>query len=228
MEHKYITIYIVGDSTAATKKPEGYPEAGWGETLHLFFNDRVKISNHAQNGRSSRSFFNEGRLKPIMEEINEGDFLLIQFGHNDEKDDEERHTDPDTSYKTHLMKYVDAARERGAFPILITPVNRRSFDENGLIINTHLDYWKAVKALAESENVPIIDLCEKSRVLYESLGDEKSKELFLWVDPGQYPGFPDGRYDNTHFNRNGATEIAKLIADGIRNDISTGLKEYLK
>lgn len=228
MEQKTITIYIAGDSTAATKKPEGFPEAGWGETLQLYFNNSVRVSNHAQNGRSSKSFINEGRLKPIMDEINNGDYLLIQFGHNDEKEDEERHTDPGTSYKAHLMMYVDSARERGAFPILITPVNRRSFDENGKIINTHLDYWKAVKELAQSENVPLIDLCEKSRVLYEGLGEIKSKELFLWVEPGEYPGFPNGRQDNTHFNRNGAIEISKLIVDGIKNDIQCTLRDYLK
>jgi len=225
---KTITIFIAGDSTAANKTPEVFPEGSWGEVIGQFFNEKVKISNHAANGRSSKSFVEEGRLQAILDEINEGDYLFIQFGHNDEKqNDPTRYTDPQTTYKEYLKMYIDGARGKGAFPVLLTPVNRRFF-ENGKIINTHKEYCKAMKELAEEMSVPLIDVCEKSRVLFEQLGEEETKEIFLWVEPGKYPAYPKGKQDNTHFKKEGAVEIAKLIVDGIKNDIDCPLKEYLK
>jgi len=199
---KEIAIYIAGDSTAANKTPDVFPETGWGQVIGDFFNENVKINNHAVNGRSSKSFVEEGRLEAILKEIKAGDYLFIQFGHNDEK-------------------------EQGAYPVLLTPVNRRLF-ENGRIINTHREYCKAMKELALELNVPLIDVCEKSRALFEELGEEKTKEIFLWVEPGQYPAYPEGKQDNTHFSRQGAIEIAKLIVDGIKNDIDLPLKNFLK
>jgi len=223
-----ITIFIAGDSTAANKTPEVYPESSWGEAIGQFFNEKVRISNHAMNGRSSKSFVDEGRLQAILDQIKEGDYLFIQFAHNDEKEqDPTRYTDPRTTYKQYLRMYIDGARAKRAIPVLLTPVNRRFF-ENGKIINTHREYYRAMKELAEEMSVPLIEVCEKRRVLFERTGEEKTKEIFLWVKPGEYPNYPNGKQDNTHFSTKGAVEIAKLVVDGIKNDIDSPLKEYLK
>ncbi len=225
---KEIAIYIAGDSTAANETPDVFPETGWGQVIGDFFNENVKINNHAVNGRSSKSFVEEGRLEAILKEIKAGDYLFIQFGHNDEKEhDPSRYTEPQTTYKYYLRLFIEGARSKGAYPVLLTPVNRRLF-ENGRIINTHREYCKAMKELALELNVPLIDVCEKSRKLFEELGEEKTKEIFLWVEPGQYPAYPEGKQDNTHFSRQGAIEIAKLIVDGIKNDIDLPLKNFLK
>lgn len=226
-DREKITVYIAGDSTAADKVPEVFPETGWGQVIGAFFNGDVKISNHAVNGRSSMSFVEEGRLDAILKEIKAGDYLFIQFGHNDEKDyDPSRYTDPQTTYKYYLRLFIEGARGKGAYPVLLTPVNRRLF-ESGKIINTHREYCKAMKELALKLNVPLIDVCEKSRKLFEELGEEETKKMFLWVEPGKYPAYPDGKQDNTHFSREGAVEIARLVVDGIKNDTDLPLKEYL-
>lgn len=210
-----IKIFIAGDSTAATKKEDKRPETGWGEKIGNFFTDKVEISNHAVNGRSSKSFLDEGRLENIEKEIGSGDFLFIEFGHNDEKPKPDRHTDPFTTYKEYLMKYIDVARKANATPVLLTSTQRRSFGEDGKLQDTHGDYPKAMRELAEEVNVTLIDITEKTTVLFEKLGVEGTKKIFLWVDKGQSPNYPEGVSDNTHFCDNGATEVAKLVVAGI-------------
>jgi lysophospholipase L1-like esterase len=214
MIEKKVRIFLAGDSTVAYKDKIIYPEAGWGQKLINFFNTDVKVFNHAMNGRSSKSFIAEDRLRPILEEIDKGDFLFIQFGHNDEKTDD-RGTDASTTYKENLMQYIIGARNREAFPVLITPVSRRTFAEDGTVTNSHEAYYHAMVQLAKAENVPLIDLCMKSKALYETLGPEKSKELFVWIEPGMYKNFPDGKQDNTHFQHAGAEKIARLVAEEI-------------
>jgi lysophospholipase L1-like esterase len=194
-----VTVFLAGDSTVTDQEAAGYPYAGWGQMLPHYFNASAAVSNHAKSGRSSKSFVDEGRLEAIFQAIRPNDYLFIQFGHNDQKPDEERRTEPDTTYKHYLKMYIDGARERGAVPVLITPVHRRIFDEKGRIVNTHGDYLQAVKELGQSEQVPVIDLAEKTRRLYEAYGDEPSKKLFLWAVPGEFPNHPAGARDNTHF-----------------------------
>lgn len=221
-----VVVYLAGDSTVCDQ--ENIPYAGWGQALGCFFKKGISISNHAYSGRSSKSFIEEGRLEKILENIKEGDYLFIQFGHNDQKEDK-RYTEPNTTYKIMLKVYIDEARKRKAIPVLITPVARRHFDENGKIVGSglHFDYPKAMRELAEKENVFLIDLLQMSARLYEKLGVEESKKLFVHAKPGEYPQFPEGVEDNTHFNMYGAYEIAKLVVEGIKNS-DLKLREYLR
>ncbi|MDQ1912790.1 rhamnogalacturonan acetylesterase [Paenibacillus sp. GD4] len=204
-------VYIAGDSTAATYPADKSPMAGWGQMLSLFLDDSVQVQNEAMCGRSSKSFLEEGRLKPITDTIGKGDYLFIQFGHNDQKTNE-RYTDPASTYPEHLTKYIDAARQAGANPVLLTSVERRHFDERGELKDTHGAYPEAMRKLAAQFEVPLIDAQLLTRRLYQSLGPEKSKQLFTWLQPGEHPNYPDGVEDNTHFNETGAKEVAALIA----------------
>ena len=168
-------IYIIGDSTVEDNKP---PFRGWGWALPKYVKEGVEVRNHALSGCSTRSFRAEGLWDPVEKGLSAGDLLLIQFGHNDEKDDE-RHTDPDTTYPENLWRYCEAAMERGAYPVLLTPVSRRFFVGGGAMLYTHGEYPRAVRKLAEEKNIPLIDLKKDSRELYLSLGEEKTAELFV-------------------------------------------------
>ncbi len=206
------TIVIIGDCTVDDNKP---PLRGWGWALPRYVREGVKVRNLALSGRSSRSFRVEGLFEPAEKEMAAGDLLLIQFGHNDEKDDE-RHTDPDTTFPEHLMRYVRAAREKGALPVLITPVSRRFFSEPTSLMYTHGEYPRAVRELAKKEGLPLCDLEADSRKLYLSLGPDKTAELFVRLAPGENPDFPDGHDDKTHFNAYGAKKIVELVVGELR------------
>ena len=173
------------------------------------------MKNHALSGRSTRSFREEGLWAPVEEGLSAGDLLLIQFGHNDEKDDE-RHTDPDSTYPENLWNYCRAALDKGAQPVLLTPVSRRFFVGGGAMLYTHGEYPRAVRQLAEEKHIPLIDLKKDSRELYLSLGEEKTAELFVRLAPGENPDVPDGHDDKTHFNAYGADRICALVVDGMR------------
>ena len=202
------TIYIIGDSTVEDNQP---PFRGWGWALPQFVRDGVSVKNYALSGRSSRSFRAEGLFEPVEREIGPGDLLLIQFGHNDEKDDE-RHTDPDTTFPQELWRYCEFALSRGAQPVLMTPVCRRFFGGDGSLFYTHGEYPRAIRKLAAERHIPLADLKEDSRALYKSLGEAKTAELFVRLAPGEHPDFPDGHDDKTHFNAYGAKVIAGLVA----------------
>lgn len=222
-----ISIFIAGDSTASNKNANVYPETGWGQIIEQLFNKDVCVKNYAINGRSSKSFIEEGVLDKIADEIRENDYLLIQFGHNDKKyNDPMRYTDPKTTYKEYLTRYIDCARHAKAFPILLTPVNRRDFDDAGRIINTHGDYPEAMRELSVDKDVPLLDITKASKDLFEKLGIEKTKEIFLWLEPGENKNYPDGVKDNTHFSEIGAKRIAELIVEEIKNTAS--LKDLAK
>ncbi len=205
-------IFIIGDSTVEDNQP---PFRGWGWALRAFVSEGVQVRNYALSGRSSRSFWEEGLFGPVREQIAAGDLLLIQFGHNDEKDDG-RHTDPDTTYKQHLWIYCDFALKRGAQPVLFTPVSRRFFVGEGSMLYTHGEYPAAVRELAEEKGVPLCDLKKASRELYLALGEEKTAGLFVRLAPGENPDFPNGHDDKTHFNAYGAERIAELVAAELR------------
>ncbi len=221
-----VTIYLAGDSTVTDQRV--FPCAGWGQVLPLYFKPEIAIDNHAMSGRSSRSFINEGRLAAILEQIKPNDYLWIQFGHNDQKLDEARATEPLGSYKEMLAIYVNEARARGARPVLITPMHRRKFDGEGMIIDTHGEYLTGMKQVAEELDVPLIDLAAKSKALYERLGDEPSKALFMWAYPGEFIDFPDGSQDDTHFQELGGIQVARLVCEGVRELRLASLDVYLK
>ena len=213
---KPVTIYLAGDSTVSDYPKSLYPRAGWGEVLPTMVDSKVTIRNYAKRGRSTKSFIYEGRLKLILNQIQKGDYLFIQFGHNDEKFSfQTLYTKPNTTYKSYLKKYIEGARSKGAIPILVTPVQRYRFSSDDKAMETHGRYPAAMKALAREENVPVIDLAAKSKKLYQQLGPAKTKNLFLWLKAGEYPNYPDGVMDSTHFQVYGARQIAKLLVEGI-------------
>jgi lysophospholipase L1-like esterase len=211
-------IFLIGDSTAADKPLIDNPEHGWGQMLPVFFTKNVTIHNHAKNGRSTRSFLFEGRWDAVVNELRPGDYVFIQFGHNDsKKEDTSRYADPHSDFKNNLLRFINDARSKNARPVLITPVNRRNFDRSGTFVDKHGDYPDVVRSVADRENVPLIDLHAKSKTLFERLGVEESKKLFLTsVPPNTYRSLPDGKDDNTHFTRFGALNISRLVVEGIQ------------
>ncbi|WP_371672336.1 rhamnogalacturonan acetylesterase [Streptomyces sp. NBC_00289] len=197
------TLYIAGDSTAAQKYADAAPETGWGMALPFFLHRDRPVANHAVNGRSSKSFVDEGRLDVVLDAIRPGDLLLIQFAHNDEKTtDPVRYTEPWTTYQDYLRQYVDGARARGARPVLATPVERRRFDADGNAAPSHGDYPAAMRALAGQERVALLDIQALSLALWQKLGVEETKKYFNWTATEQ---------DNTHFNPPGAIAVARLV-----------------
>ncbi|MET9513640.1 rhamnogalacturonan acetylesterase [Streptomyces sp. NPDC002994] len=217
--HRMRNVFIAGDSTAADKYASAAPETGWGMALPFFLSHKLRVVNHAVNGRSSKSFIDEGRLEPILEAIRPGDFLLVQFGHNDEKrEDPTRYTEPWSTYQEHLLRYVDGARARGARPVLLTSVERRRFDAAGTALATHGEYPEAMRALAAARDVPLLDIAALSRALWQKLGPEASKAYFHWLAPGESPNYPDGVSDNTHFHPPGAIEVARMTARALADE----------
>jgi lysophospholipase L1-like esterase len=206
------TVYVAGDSTASIYDSTLAPRTGWGQALPVFAGPGVRIQDEALSGASSKSFADLGLLDGILATIRPGDYLLISFGHNDEKADQPRHTDPYTTYQDYLRRYIDGARQRGAYPILVTPVERRRFDADGHALFSHGEYPEAMRQLGVADHVPVVDLTTSSRALWESLGPDGTTGVFLWLDPLENPNYPDGVQDNTHFQAHGAIEVARLIA----------------
>ena len=210
-------IFLIGDSTMADKAIIGNPERGWGEELPLFFSKEVVIENHARNGRSTKSFITEGRWAAVFEKLKPGDYVFIQFGHNDaKKEDTSRYAEPHTDYKANLLRFVSDTRSKGAFPVLLTPVSRRKFDEKGKLVDTHGDYPGVVRELAAEQKVPLIDMHRKSMQLVEQLGDEGSKKVYDWAKPDLFSAARGGKKDDTHFNTYGAVRMARLVVESIK------------
>jgi len=213
---KKIKVWLIGDSTMANKEAKAYPETGWGMPFVYFFDSTVVVDNRAKNGRSTKSFIEEGLWKPVIENLQEGDYVLIQFGHNDEvKEKVGRYTTPD-EFKQNLLRYVNESRAKEAIPILISPVARRSFDSTGKIKETHPVYADLVKQVAQQAHVPFIDLDAKSMELLQQYGPENSKLLFNYLEPGEHPNYPNGQKDNTHFSELGARKMAELVLAEIK------------
>ena len=208
-------IYLAGDSTVMSYGSGNYPQQGWGRRLQDMFPTGVIFSNHAIGGRSSKSFVDEGRLAAILGVIKPGDYLFVQFGHNDVYSDPRLHTDPFTSYKTYLAMYVDLSRQYGAIPVLVTPMGRRRYDSSGNFINDFVDRSTAMKQLAAEKNVALIDLNAKSIAFYNAIRAPATTDVFLWLAAGLYPKFPNGVADSTHFQEYGAGQLARLVAEGI-------------
>ena len=247
---KSTTIFIIGDSTAAEKDlSKGTLERGWGMALQCYFDDNIVVDNHAVNGRSSLSFLNEGRWDKVLKKMKPGDYVIIQFGHNDEKPKADRHTEPGSTFDYNLARYVRETRERGGIPVLMNPVVRRNFfvevpkndDDEALrtttfkdgvkmvegdsLIDTHNLYRVAPREVAQRMNVHFVDANKITHDLEQGLGREASKKLHMWFKPGEEPTVPDGRQDNTHYNVYGAHVVAKLLADALCEEIPV-LKAY--
>lgn len=238
-QQKVTTIFIIGDSTAAKKDlSKGSPERGWGMALQCFFDeDFVRVDNHAVNGRSTKSFINEGRWQKVLEKIKPGDIVIIQFGHNDaKKNDEKRYTIPGSTFDANLAKFVCETREKGGIPVLMNPVVRRNFSKDAKRVNddeslrnttfkdggktaegevlkdTHGQYAVAPRHVADSLHCLFVDATKITHDLEQSLGVEGSKKLHMWYLPGEHPALPEGRQDNTHYNIYGAHEVARRLS----------------
>ncbi|GAA1860350.1 RICIN domain-containing protein [Myceligenerans crystallogenes] len=211
------TIYIASDSTAQTYNSSFYPQMGWGQKLAGYFDTSTTIANHAIGGRSSRSFVEQGRLTTILNAIQPGDYLFVQFGHNDASSSvPERYTSP-ADYKMYLRDhYMAGATARGATPVLLTPVSRRDYDANNQFRVSFPDYVAKVYELVDETGVAMIDLSARSRAYLNSIGPEAAKGVFLHLAAGRYPAFPDGVADNTHFQEYGAGQMARLVSEGAR------------
>lgn len=213
------TIYTIGDSTMANKSKDVYPETGWCMVLQDYFKEGVKVSNHAVNGRSTKSFINEKRWQAVLDSLKAGDYVFIQFGHNDEKEnDTTRYAAPFGAYKKNLERFIIEARAKGATPVLFTPIVRRKFDEQGRLTDTHGQYPAAVREVAREQNVAFVDLLDLSEKWVSRLGDEPSKEYWLWTAPDKK--YPQGRKDDTHLSVKGANKICSLaLRDCIRQKL---------
>ena len=257
-ERQVITIFTIGDSTMANKSLEGgNPERGWGQMLSRYFSEDIVIDNHAVNGRSSKSFIDEGRWDKVLAKLKTGDYVFIQFGHNDEKPDEKRHTDPGTTFDANLKRFVEEARAKGAIPVLFNSIVRRNFGEanadavakavvqddmrtgvdpnasqentqmNAKLIDTHGAYLDSPRNVARELEVPFVDLNRVTHNLVEQMGPEASKQLFVWVAPNTVPALPKGREDNTHLNVCGAATVAWLAVQEVIK-VVPALKPYVR
>lgn len=248
-----VTIFMIGDSTMANKKMDGgNPERGWGMVLPGFFSEDIQIENHAANGRSSKSFISEGRWEKVISRVKKGDYVFIQFGHNDEKSDSTRHTDPGTTFDDNLRRYVNETRAKGGIPVLFNSIVRRNFvqpkdasiakdirrtpgekeqkerpTEGTVLYDTHGAYLDSPRNVAKELGVVFIDMNKITHDLVEGLGPVESKKLFMFVGPDRVPAFPKGREDNTHLNVYGARTIAGLAVDAIAKEIPE-LSKYVR
>lgn len=241
---KTTTIFVIGDSTAANKDlSKGKLERGWGMALQCYFDDHILVSNHAVNGRSSLSFITDGRWDKVLSQLKPGDYVIIQFGHNDEKPQPARHTEPGSTFDANLAKFVNETRAKGGIPILMNPVVRRNFavkavkndddealrnttfkdganiKEGNVLVDTHGLYAVAPRNVADSLHVLFVDATQITHDLEQGLGVEDSKKLHMWYKPGEHPAIPDGKQDNTHYNIYGAHQVARLLADALCEEI---------
>jgi lysophospholipase L1-like esterase len=217
---KKIKVYMIGDSTMCEYEAKRQPLTGWGMPFKYFFDSTVQTDNRARGGRSTRTFISEGRWQPIADSLEEGDYVLMQFGHNDEAKEEkykDRYT-PVPDYRTNLIKFIKETRARNAIPVIITPVSRMRFDKEGRQEETHTEYTAACYEVAKEYKVPLVDLDKMSRDLYTRLGPVGTKLLFMQLEPGENPSYPEGQKDNTHFNEYGARRIAELVLQGLKEN----------
>ena len=206
-----MTIFICGDSTAASYAPEKAPITGWGQVLGDFI-PGVRIVNKAMGGRSTKSFLADGRLVDIEKEIQPGDLLLIQFTHNDGSDLVWRHTDPHTSFAANLELFVDTARIHGAIPVLMTPIPRRCW-QDGMLVDLHGAYPEAIRRVAMQKGAALLEITGRGMQALQEMGEEATGALFMNVEPGLYPAYPEGSKDNTHTQYAGAALFARITAE---------------
>jgi lysophospholipase L1-like esterase len=219
-----ITVYLAGDSTVTNQVKEPY--CSWGQMLPNFFEPGVAIANHAESGEALKSFIGEKRWEKILDSLWAGDYLFVQFAHNDQKK-EGTYAPAATDYKQLLKSYIAEARKRGAIPVLVTSMHRRRFDDEGKVINTLEDYPEAMRQTAREERVALIDLNAMSKSFYEGLGPEISKKAFLHYPPGTFQEQADELKDDTHFSDYGGYQLAKCIVEGIKKS-KLGIAKFLR
>ena len=223
-----VHIFLIGDSTCANKNPYDEPETGWGQVFPQLFTDAVEIQNHAVNGRSTKSFRNLGHWKKVHDQLQKGDWVFIQFGHNDQKEsDSTRYAAPQTDYRKNLIRYIEEIQAKGATPVLLTPVMRRKFDEAGKLVDQHGEYPQVVREIAKKYNIYLIDHHATSQQAIVQHGVEGSKKIFMHYGGGIFPKFPKGIEDNTHFSPYGAKLMANLVAEELVKQ-DNPLRSFLK
>jgi lysophospholipase L1-like esterase len=220
-----ITLHLIGDSTCAYKAENRRPETGWGEKFEHFFVETIEVRNYAQNGRSTRTFIEEHRWDSVSAALQAGDYVFIQFGHNDEVPTKKSYTTPE-NFKANLKRFISETRAKAARPVLLTPVSRRRFDESGNFFDTHGEYATLVRQVAEETAVPFIDMHTISMSILVQYGKTKSTKLFLHCAEGECPNYPKGITDDTHFSDFGATVMAEALSKAIW-DSSIPLKNYV-
>jgi lysophospholipase L1-like esterase len=218
-------VYLIGDSTIAIKEVKAYPETGWGMPFALFFDSTIVVDNRARNGRSSRTFLEEGLWQPVANDLKAGDYVLIQFGHNDEVETKKSYTTKE-QFKANLTRYISETKAKGATPVLLTPAARRKFDSTGKIEGTHDAYATLVRQVAKTQGVALIDLDQKSQQLIQGFGVEGSKLLFNHLKPGEHPNYGAGKTDDTHFSELGARKMAQLVLASIK-DLKLPLADHI-
>lgn len=208
------TIFIAGDSTAADKSNPRHPERGWAQLLPEFVIPPARVDNRAQNGRSTKSFIAENRWSKLVDDLRPGDWVVIQFGHNDQKLDKPALGVPARgAYRDNLLRFIREVREKNAHPILATSVVRRRWDEAGAkLVDTHGDYPVVVRELAAEQKVPLLELNHLTARMEEEAGVDGSKKFHLWFAPGEHPAVPQGISDDTHYSEFGARRVAALAA----------------
>jgi lysophospholipase L1-like esterase len=223
------TLFLIGDSTMSNKEnPDKNPEHGWGQVLGQFMTNGIEIQNHAMNGRSSKSFRTEGRWATVEKQLKKGDYVIIQFGHNDQKvKDSTKFTNPYTQYRANLERYVNEARTKGATPILMTSITRRNFNENGVLVDTHTNYPLVARMVANDLKVPFVDMQLLTEQMEIAYGPENSKKLHLHFKEGENAYYPKGKADDTHLSRLGAETVAKLALKELKG-LKIELEKYIK
>ncbi len=212
---KKIKVWLCGDSTMSIKESKAYPETGWGMPFVYFFDSSVVVDNRAKNGRSTKTFITEKLWQDVIDNVQEGDYVFVQFGHNDEVSTKKSYATPE-EYSANLTRFIEETKKKDAIPVLLTSVSRRQFDSAGKALETHLEYSKLVREVAAKEKCIFIDMDRKSQDLLQQFGKENSKLLFLQLKPGEHPNYPEGREDNTHFNEFGARLMAQLVLAEIK------------
>lgn len=226
--HEPVTVFLAGDSTMAMKQENKRPETGWGEQLQKHFDEkRVRVDNHAANGRSTRTFISEGRWQALIDKVRAGDYVLIQFGHNDESPQKVNAYTPPDDFRKNLERFVAEVRAKKATPVLLTPVMRRRFDKDGKFFDTHGEYPDLTRRVAAEQKVALIDMHRMSEKVLVKYGVDESRKLFLQQKAGENPNYPQGVEDNTHFSPLGAEIMAELAVDGFREQ-KLGLAKLLK
>ena len=219
------TIFLAGNSTVVDQDSE--PWCGWGQILPRFMNSKIAVANYAESGEAANSFVSAKRFAKLLTKMKKGDYIFIEFGHNDQKQKGEG-KGPYLSYKRDLEYLILESRKKGGIPILVTPMHRRSFDENSKVVNTHGEYPDAVRLTAKEHNVMLIDLNAMSKTLYEAWGVEESKKAFVHYPSGTFPGQDKDLADNTHFNTYGGYQICKSILRGLVDNNSPLTKFFVK
>lgn len=247
-----VTVFMIGDSTMANKPlAKENQERGWGQMLPVYLQGKIKVDNHAVNGRSSKSFIDEGRWDKVMSLIRPGDYVIIQFGHNDEKSKADRHTDPGTTFDANLRRFVNDAKSKGATPILMNAIARRNFPptagqdiasesddkqkdwkgqypkEGVILVDTHGAYLDSPRNVAAETGVTFVDMNKLTRELVQNLGTTNSRDLFMWIPANTYEFCPKGKIDNTHLNVHGALIVSRLAINALAKQMPE-LRKYIR